>query len=120
MEQGRRPPGRLADHPSLVAHHGRRGARSIAYGTRPDPDVSKGAEGFVLHTMTQTRTPTALQGRRADPSWIASLNHERSPDREACSVALGVDRAYAAAIPLRGSGRVRCSWDLATKINRWW
>ena len=86
----------------------------------PDRLLADGSAGFVLHTFTHTYGPTVLGGRGSTVGWIATLSHERSPAREACSVALGVDRAYAGGIPLRGPGKVRCSWDLATRLNRLW
>lgn len=80
----------------------------------------RASDGFLLRSSTRLYTPTALEGRRTEAGWVATLSHQESPDREACSVALGVDRAYAGGIPLRRPGRVRCSWDISTRLNRLW
>ena len=50
--------------------------------------------------------------------FVISIMQEKGPYGEACAVAVGREPAYAAGIPLRRAGRVRCSWDLATRINR--
>jgi hypothetical protein len=50
--------------------------------------------------------------------WVASVSHDQSPRGEVCAVSMGREPAYAAGIPLLRMGRVRCSWDLATRINR--
>ena len=50
--------------------------------------------------------------------WVASVKHDESPHGEACAVAIGREPAHAAGIPLLRMGRVRCTWDLATRINR--
>jgi len=56
---------------------------------------------------------------RHDTAWMAVVRHRDSPIGEVCAVALNREPAYLGGIPLRREGRVRCSWDLATRINRW-
>jgi hypothetical protein len=51
--------------------------------------------------------------------WGTIVRDERIPRGEHCAVILGKEPAYVGGIVLRRSGRVRCSWDLATRINGW-
>lgn len=53
-----------------------------------------------------------------DVSWMAVARHEASPIGEVCAVAVNVEPAYLAGVPLRRAGRVRCSWDFSTWLNR--
>lgn len=85
-----------------------------------DNIVLAGSEGFILHSLMRRRQRTALQGRKTEEGWIATLSHEESPAGERCAVALGVEPAYGGGIPLRRAGRIRCSWDLATRLNLLW
>jgi len=55
---------------------------------------------------------------RSPPRWIGVLTHDESPPGEACAVSINTEPAYASGIVLRRSGRIRCSWDLATRLNR--
>lgn len=57
--------------------------------------------------------------RRHESVWMAVVRHRDSPIGEVCAVALNREPAYLGGVPLPREGRVRCSWDLATRINRW-
>lgn len=50
--------------------------------------------------------------------WLAWVGHQRLPLGEGCGVAVGYESAYVGGIPLPRERRVRCSWDLATRLNR--
>jgi hypothetical protein len=50
---------------------------------------------------------------------VVVVRDMRSPHGEVCAVSLNREPAYAAGILLRRAGRVRCSWDLATRVNLW-
>jgi hypothetical protein len=50
--------------------------------------------------------------------WFAIARHADSPTGEMCAVALNVEPAYLGGIRLKRQGRIRCSWDLATRLNR--
>lgn len=78
---------------------------------RQPADVAREEGGYVVQYQ-------------ADPSggwWMASMRRaEDSPDEAFCAVAVGRVPAYIAGIHLRRSGKVRCSTDLANRLNRLW
>ena len=51
--------------------------------------------------------------------WGVIVRDEEVPRGEHCAVLLGKEPAYVGGVVLRRAGRVRCSWDLATRINGW-
>ena len=75
----------------------------------PTEAIPVGPEGFVL---------SASWSPLFSYSWMGEVRHTASPNGEVCAVALGTEPAYLAGIPLKRAGRIRCSWDLATRINR--
>lgn len=75
---------------------------------------------FILRARVQPETITVREPRRRAEAWMATLSHDKSPVGETCAVVLGTDRWYAPGVPLKRAGSVRCSWDLATKLNRFW
>lgn len=75
------------------------------------------ASGMVVEARAGTRGFSVTGAEVV--TWTAVVRHMRSPIGEACAVALNVDRAYLSGIPLTRSGEVRCSWDAATRFNRW-
>lgn len=76
--------------------------------------------GLHLEVKEGVDAGSIIRSLPARPWWIGVLTHERSPAGEACAVTVNREPAYAAGIPLKQSGRVRCSWDLATHLNRLW
>jgi len=51
--------------------------------------------------------------------WVGIVRHRQGPHGELCAVALNREPVYVGGVILRRAGRVRCSWDLATRLNRW-
>jgi hypothetical protein len=75
-------------------------------------------EAYVLETYSQTSCPYSPDGCVMEERWIGVARHRTSPIGEVCAVALNTEPAHVAGIPLKREGRIRCSWDLATRINR--
>jgi hypothetical protein len=84
----------------------------------PDDELQR--DPFVLNVVSGRGSIVQRREGHSEPWWIGVLSHETSPLGEACAVALNREPTYAAGIPLKRSGRVRCSWDLATWLNRLW
>lgn len=85
---------------------------------KTDSVLTSDASGFRLEAMTGVDTGTPIRRLPAHPWWVGVLTHTESPGGEACAVAINREPAYAAGIPLKQAGRIRCSWDLATRVNR--
>lgn len=94
-------------------------ANSLEVGQDVSPvDHAKAeASGMVVEARDGTRT-FSVTGAGVS-TWTAVVRHMHGPIGEACAVALNLDRAYLSGIPLTRSGEVRCSWDAATRFNRW-
>jgi hypothetical protein len=57
-------------------------------------------------------------GDKLEHAWIAVARDRTSPMGEVCAVALNFEPVYAAGIRLKRQGKVRCAWDMATRLNR--
>jgi hypothetical protein len=75
-------------------------------------------DAFIVEVHADTSCRWVLDHCLQDQRWMAVAHHVDAPHGEACAVALNVEPAHAAGIPLKREGRVRCSWDLATRLNR--
>jgi hypothetical protein len=76
-------------------------------------------EKYVLETYASTVCPRPHgAGCLREEAWMAVARHKTSPMGEVCAVALNVEPAYVSGIVLKREGRIRCSWDVATRINR--
>lgn len=80
-----------------------------ALGERPD---------FHLRSFERPVAWGVREGALRPVGWVGWLTHDAGPVGEACAVSLAAEPAYAAGIPLPRAGRIRCSWDPATRINR--
>lgn len=74
-------------------------------------------EGYVLEVHPHPGWYGYRLGN--DIYWSVVVRHLESPHGEVCAVALDREPVYTAGILLKREGRVRCSWDLATRLNRW-
>lgn len=79
-------------------------------------DVSDVPDDLAFNVVWQRRTPPPRQAR--PPRWVADAHSTLLPRGDVCAVILNHEPGYAGGIPLKQAGRVRCSWDLATRINR--
>jgi hypothetical protein len=85
----------------------------------PRDSLSYDHDAFVLEAHETTYCSyrpddrCLLEGR-----WLAVARHAGSPSGEICAVSLNVEPAYVSGIRLKRQGRIRCSWDLATRLNR--
>jgi hypothetical protein len=86
-----------------------------AYLTAQELAFDRGA--FILESGENDRCSWRPDGCATVVRWMGVGRHVASPIGEVCAVALNVEPAYLSGIPLRRMGRVRCSWDLATKLN---
>lgn len=82
-----------------------------------DVDLGRGRGLFVVEDQVAD-VYRHNYGRRIS-TWTAVVRHRDSPIGESCAVALNREPAYLNGVPLYREGRVRCSWDLATRFNRW-
>ena len=74
--------------------------------------------GYLVETYGSQFCPPSLNGCHPDYTWMAVARERWSPIGEVCAVALNIEPAHVSGIPLKRQGRVRCSWDLATRLNR--
>ena len=84
----------------------------------PLEELAFDREAHILEVYSQSSCGYAPDGCFELEHWMAVAHHRSSPFGEACAVALHVEPAHVAGIPLKREGRVRCSWDLATRLNR--
>jgi hypothetical protein len=76
-------------------------------------------DAFVLEAYETTYCSYRPDDRcLMEGHWLAVARHAASPIGEICAVALNVEPAYIGGIRLKRQGRIRCSWDLATRLNR--
>lgn len=90
------------------------------------------AQEWFLHENGRIRQPADVPREdggyvvqyRSDPEsgwWMASMRRaDVGPNEAFCAVVVGRAPAYIAGIHLRRSGKVRCSNDLANRLNRLW
>ena len=74
--------------------------------------------GYIVEVVETGFCPQTTGGCTPDYQWMAIARDRESAIGERCAVALNREPTYLAGIPLKREGRVRCSWDLATRINR--
>ena len=77
------------------------------------------ADRESVPVVTEGYTTTTLASPYRTSFWGVVVRDEDVPRGEHCAVMLGRKPAYVGGIVLRREGRVRCSWDLATRINGW-
>jgi hypothetical protein len=74
--------------------------------------------GYLVEVYSRQFCIPNFGGCQPDYTWLAVGRDRWSPIGEVCSVALNVEPTYVGGIPLKRAGRVRCSWDLSTRLNR--
>ena len=80
-------------------------------------DIQRGEHVFVVEDRVDDFF--RYNYGKDDTSWMAVVRHRDSPIGEVCAVSLNREPAYLGGVPLPRAGQVRCSWDLATRLNRW-
>jgi hypothetical protein len=85
----------------------------------PRDSLSYDHDAFVLEAYETTYCPYRPDDRcLLEGHWFAIARHAGSPAGEICAVSLNKEPAYLAGIRLKRQGRIRCNWDLATRLNR--
>lgn len=84
----------------------------------PLADLAGDTVGYMVDAYTTQFCPPSMGGCHPDYTWMAVARQTWSPIGEVCAVALNIEPAYVGGVPLERQGKIRCSWDLATRINR--
>lgn len=81
-------------------------------------EIAFDRDAFIVELHRDASCRTAPDRCIMRERLVAVVRHREAPYGEACAVALNIEPAHAVGIPLKREGRVRCSWDLATRLNR--
>ncbi len=84
----------------------------------PLAELASDTVGYLVEEYTSQFCLPGLGGCQPDYTWMAVARQTWSPVGEVCAVALNIEPAYVGGVPLKRQGTIRCSWDLATRINR--
>lgn len=90
-----------------------------AHGQLARPDSVPGlGDPFRLHLERYTPARRYQDAQGPGPQQAAWMTHLESPEGEFCAVTFGTEPGEILGVPLKRRGEVRCSWDLATKVNQ--